>query len=145
MIVEIGARPSHKIRPSRGSCLNDRRKEVTIVKPVVFLAAVFLVGSLAAGGTESPRRIEIVAKRFTYEPNTITLKKGEPVVLVMRSADVTHGLKVDALNIESGDIKKDKDTEIQFTPQQTGHFVGQCAHFCGKGHGEMKLQLDVVE
>ena len=114
------------------------------VKPAVILAAIFLVGSLAASRAESPRRIEIIASRFTYEPNVITLKKGEPVVLVLRSTDVTHGLKVDGLNIKSGDIKKDKEAEIQLTPQQTGHFIGQCAHFCGKGHGEMKLQIDVV-
>ena len=114
------------------------------VKLAVFLAAVFIIGSLAASRAESPRRIEITAKKFTYDPDVITLKKGEPVVLVLRSGDVTHGLKVDGLNIKSGDIQKDRETEIQFTPQQTGHFIGQCAHFCGKGHGEMKLQIDVV-
>jgi cytochrome c oxidase subunit 2 len=136
--------PAIKPRPAVASKMTGE-KEVTRVRPVVFLAAMFLVGSLAAGRAESPRRIEIVAKRFTYEPNAITLKKGEPVVLVMRSIDVTHGLKVDGLNIQSGDIKKDKETKVEFTPQQTGHFIGQCAHFCGKGHGEMKLQIDVVE
>jgi cytochrome c oxidase subunit 2 len=52
---------------------------------------------------------------------------------------------VDALNIKSDEIKKDKETEIHFTPEKVGHYVGQCAHFCGKGHGEMKLQIDVVE
>jgi cytochrome c oxidase subunit 2 len=144
MIVETGARPARKIKPYAAVSSNDRRKEVTTVKPIVFLATIFLVWSLAAGGAESPRRIEIIAKRFTYDPDVITLKRGQPVVLVMRSTDVTHGLKVDGLNIMSGDIKKDKETEIQFTPQQTGHFIGQCAHFCGKGHGEMKLQIDVV-
>lgn len=118
---------------------------MTTVKAVLLLAAISLVWSVAAGRAESPRRIEIIAKRFTYDPNTITLKRGEPVVLVMRSADVTHGIKVDALNIKSDEIKKDKETEIHFTPEKVGHYVGQCAHFCGKGHGEMKLQIDVVE
>jgi cytochrome c oxidase subunit II len=117
---------------------------VAVLKAAVFLAAIFLVGSLTAGRAESPRRIEIVAKRFTYEPNTITLKKGEPVVLAIRGADVTHGLKVEELNIDSGEIKKDKEADVQFTPEEVGHYVGQCAHFCGKGHGEMKLQIDVV-
>ena len=118
---------------------------MTRIKPVVFLAAIFFVGSLAAGRSESARRIEITAKKFTYEPDAITLKKGQPVVLVLRSVDVTHGLKVEQLNITTRDIKKSKETDIQFTPQQTGHFVGQCANFCGTGHGEMKLQIDVVE
>jgi cytochrome c oxidase subunit II len=118
---------------------------VTRIRPAVFLAGMFLVASLAAGRPESPKRIEIIAKKFTYEPDAITLKKGQPVVLVMRSVDVTHGLKVDELNITTRDIKKSRETDIQLTPQQTGHFVGQCANFCGTGHGEMKLQIDVVE
>jgi cytochrome c oxidase subunit 2 len=118
---------------------------MTRIRPLVLLAAIFLVGSLAAGHPDSPRRIEIIAKKFTYEPDVITLKKGQPVVLVMRSVDVTHGLKVDELNITTRDIKKSRETDIQLTPQQTGHFVGQCANFCGTGHGEMKLQIDVVE
>jgi len=74
----------------------------------------------------------------------ITLKKGQPVVLVMRSSDVAHGLKVDELNIKSDEIKKGKETLIQLTPNETGHYVGQCAHFYGVGHGSMKLQIEVV-
>jgi cytochrome c oxidase subunit 2 len=114
------------------------------LKPAVFLAVVFFIWSIPAGRAESPRRIEIIAKRFTYDPNVITLKKGEPVVLVLRSIDVTHGLKIPEMNIQSEGIKKGKETEIQFTPEETGHFVGKCAHFCGKGHGSMTLQIDVI-
>ncbi|MGB7849096.1 MAG: cupredoxin domain-containing protein [Candidatus Acidiferrum sp.] len=96
-----------------------------------------------AGRAQSPRRIEITAQRFNYTPDSITLKKGEPVVLVLRSMDVTHGLKVGELNIKS-EVKKGTDTEIQITPTEAGHFVGKCAHFCGKGHGKMTLQIDVI-
>jgi cytochrome c oxidase subunit II len=117
---------------------------VTKVKPAAFLAVIFFVSGIPASHAESPRRIEIIAKRFTYDPDVITLKKGEPVVLVLHSIDVTHGIKIDAFNIKSDDIKKDKETEVRFTPQQTGHFESQCSHFCGKDHGTMKLQIDVV-
>jgi cytochrome c oxidase subunit 2 len=117
---------------------------VTTVKLAAFLAAIFFAWSLAGGRAQSPRRIEIIAKRFTYDPDVITLKRGQPVVLVMRSSDVAHGLKVEELNIKSDEIKKDKETEIQFTPEEVGHYEGQCAHFCGIGHGSMKLQIDVV-
>lgn len=116
---------------------------MTSFKPVVFLAAVALAWSIPAVHAQSPRRIEIIAQRFTYNPDTITLKKGEPVVLVLRSIDVTHGLKVPELNIKS-EIKKGKETEIQFTPTEIGHYVGKCAHFCGKGHGSMTLQIEVI-
>jgi cytochrome c oxidase subunit II len=94
--------------------------------------------------SQTPRRIEITAKKFSYSPNEITLKKGEPVVLVFHSEDVTHGFKLSEMNIKS-DIKKGKDTEIAFTPTEVGHLVGKCAHYCGKGHGSMTLQIDVVE
>jgi len=111
---------------------------------VVFLASMFLAWSVPIGHAQSPRRVEITAQRYTYEPDTISLKKGEPVVLVLRSSDVTHGIKIEAFNIKSGDIKKDKAIEVRFIPQQIGHFEGQCSQFCGKGHGKMKLQIDVV-
>ena len=37
--------------------------------------------------------IEVTAKRFSFDPGDLTLKKGEPVVLVLRSVDVAHGLR----------------------------------------------------
>lgn len=108
--------------------------------------AVLVVCALSsppAGRAQTSRRIEIMASRFSYSPQSIVLKKGEPVVLVLQSSDVTHGLKVPELNIKS-EIQKGKATEIELVPNQTGHFVGKCAHFCGKGHGSMMLQIDVV-
>lgn len=116
---------------------------MNLFKFAVILAVEFIAWSVLAGRTESPRRIEIMAGRFAYSPQAITLKKGEPVVLVLRSSDVTHGLKCSELKIKS-EIKKGMDTELQITPEETGHFVGKCAHFCGKGHGSMMLQIDVV-
>jgi cytochrome c oxidase subunit 2 len=92
----------------------------------------------------SPRRIEITAKRFTYTPAEITLKKGEPVVIVLTNSDVAHGLRFKDLGVE---IKagKGQTSELPFTPNKTGDFVGQCSVFCGSGHGSMKLILHVVE
>ena len=92
----------------------------------------------------APRRIEIVAKRFQYNPGEITLKKGEPVVFVLRSQDTTHGLQVRELGLETK-IHKDHPTELAFTPDKTGTFVGHCSVFCGEGHGSMMLTLHIVE
>jgi cytochrome c oxidase subunit 2 len=92
----------------------------------------------------APRRIEVVAKRFAYEPAEITLKKGEPVVIALRSEDVAHGVKFKELNLQT-DIGKGSTSELAFTPQQTGDFVGHCSHFCGAGHGTMTLTLHVTE
>ncbi len=109
----------------------------------MLLTAIVIVLCASAGLTQTPRRIEIVASRFAFTPSEITLKKDEPVVLELRSTDVTHGLKVVELDIKT-EIKKGKVTEIMVTPSAVGRFVGQCAHFCGRGHGSMKLEVNVV-
>jgi cytochrome c oxidase subunit 2 len=95
-------------------------------------------------GQPGPRRIEVTAKRFNFTPGEITLKKGEPVVLVLQSTDVTHGVRFKELGIE---VKagKGQTSELAFTPSKTGTFVGHCSVFCGPGHGGMKLTLRVVE
>src|SRR5580658_6629391 len=87
-----------------------------------------------SSGQGSSQRIEIVAKRFDYTPNDVTLKKGVPVVLVLTSKDVEHGLKVPGLNILLK-VKKGESKELALTPGQAGTFTGQCAVFCGNGHG----------
>jgi cytochrome c oxidase subunit 2 len=111
---------------------------------LTFLAFLVSATAISARPADTPRRIEIVASRFSYQPNEITLKKGEPVVLVLRSADVTHGIKINELDIKT-EVKKGQDTELALTPSQTGHFEGKCAHFCGRSHGSMTLVVDVVE
>jgi cytochrome c oxidase subunit 2 len=93
---------------------------------------------------ESPQTVQVVAKRFAFEPAEITVKKGEPVVLVVKSEDVAHGLRFRDLNL---DVKVDKGgtAELRFTPEKTGDFVGHCSVFCGSGHGGMTLTLHVVD
>ncbi len=114
--------------------------------PAIFaamlLAALMLVKD--APGQPAPRRIEVVAKRFDFTPGEITLKKGEPVVLVLKSADVAHGVRFKELdvNVKAG---KGQTSEVSFTPDKTGTFVGHCSVFCGSGHGSIALTLHVVE
>jgi cytochrome c oxidase subunit 2 len=108
----------------------------------MLMTALFVVR--ASHAQPAPRRIEVVAKRFDFTPGEITLKKGEPVVIVLTSSDVAHGLgfKELGLNIKAG---KGQTSEFPFTPTKTGDFVGQCLVFCGSGHGRMKLTMHVVE
>lgn len=91
-----------------------------------------------------PHRIEILAKRFAYTPDTITLKKGELVKLVIQSEDVPHGLKIEELGVDMK-VSKNQKSELEFTPDKAGDFVGHCSVFCGKGHGSMELTIHVVE
>jgi cytochrome c oxidase subunit II len=110
---------------------------------VLTAALAFALAGLAAHA-QTPRRIKVIAARFSYTPDEIVLKKNEPIVLVFRSVDVTHGLTVPELNLKA-EIKKGKDTEVPFTPTVVGEFTGKCANFCGAGHASMILQIKVVE
>ena len=92
----------------------------------------------------APRRIEVTAQRFSFTPGEITLKKGEPVVLVMKSVDVAHGIRFKELGIETK-VGKGQTSELAFTPDKVGTFVGHCSVFCGSGHGGMAMTLHVVE
>lgn len=117
----------------------------------IFLLLLFCVSALAAAAyftptlaaQTTPRRIVIEAKRFSFDPGEITLKKGEPVILVLKSRDVSHGLRFREFNFNVK-VKAGGTTEMEFTPTQTGDFVGQCSVFCGSGHGSMMLKLRVV-
>jgi cytochrome c oxidase subunit II len=103
-----------------------------------------LIRPRGVGATDAPRRIEIVAKRFNYTPSDITVKKGEPVVLVFHSVDVPHGIKFKELHLNT-EIGKDSESELSFTPTVAGDFVGHCSHFCGLEHGSMVLTMHVTE
>jgi cytochrome c oxidase subunit II len=115
---------------------------VSSVLVAAMISVLPAITSAAAQG--APRRIEVTAKRFEFNPGEIVLKKGEPVVLVLKSIDVPHGVRFKELGIETK-AKKGESSELAFTPNKVGTFVGQCAVFCGSGHGSMKLTLRVTE
>jgi cytochrome c oxidase subunit II len=108
------------------------------------LAICSLALSGFAPAPDAPRRIEVSVKKFDYTPSEITLKKGEPVVLVLKTEDVSHGLKFKELGLDSK-FDKNKPSELSFTPDKVGDFVGHCSVFCGSGHGKMTLTLHVTE
>jgi len=96
-----------------------------------------------AHANEPPQVIEIKAKKFEFSPSTITLKAGQPVILRLTSEDRTHGFFAKPLNIDA-DIEPGKTTDVAVTPDAVGEYVVICDHYCGIGHGNMKLTLNVV-
>jgi cytochrome c oxidase subunit 2 len=114
----------------------------TIFIGCLAVCSITLSGFVSAPNT--PKRIEVSVKKFEYTPGEITLKKGEPVVLVLTTQDVAHGLKFKELNLNTK-FEKGKPSELAFTPDKVGDFVGHCSVFCGSGHGSMSLTLHVTE
>jgi len=117
---------------------------IAICRAVFISSLVFLVFAVPARPAETMRTITVHAKRYEFVPAEVTLHKGEPVKLVLISDDVDHGLAVRDLGIRA-DMPKGKPVEISVTPERVGDFTGSCSHFCGAGHGSMKLVVHVVD
>ena len=128
-------------------------KNTTINKIVgiILLAGVCEIGLVGVPAvinltraSDNPKVIEISAKKFEFSPSQITLKKGEPVILRLSSSDRVHGFMSKPLKIDT-DIPADKSEDVAITPDTAGDFTVICDHYCGTGHGNMKMKVTVVE
>ena len=98
-------------------------------------AGAALVRASAAQPAE-PRVIEVVARRFVYEPNEIVLKAGERVIIAIRSLDFVHGMNIPDLN-KRLDLVPGTITRLALQPLTAGEIEFVCDNFCGEGHETM--------
>ena len=108
----------------------------------VVLATVAAVASSPARADE-PRVVAVTAKRFEFEPKEIHVKKGEPVVLEVTSRDVTHGFFSRKFGFDE-DLAPGKTVRVPIRADEAGPYLILCDHYCGSGHGGMKMTI-VVE
>jgi cytochrome c oxidase subunit 2 len=117
----------------------------TLLAPAygIALAAVAPKTNLARADV-NPKVIEITAKKFEFTPSEITLKRGQPVILRVTSSDRVHGFFSKALKFDT-DILPGKTIDVAVTPDTAGDFTIICDHYCGTGHGNMKMKATVVQ
>ena len=111
------------------------------------LASAFLSGLVIytrANAVPAERVIHITAKKFDFSPDSITLKKGEPAVFEISSADREHGFNLRAFGVRAN-VSPGKVSRIRFTPDKAGKFTFSCDVFCGDGHEEMTGTVIVNE
>jgi len=104
-------------------------------------AAGALLAAFSARSQEKVVRIK--ARKFSYSPSQVTLKKGVPVTLEFTTEDVAMGFNAPDLNVRT-DILPGQTSRVRFTPEKTGTFVFLCDLFCGDGHEKMSGKLKVV-
>lgn len=109
------------------------------MKKLVLALSLFLA---ASAQQRAPRVVTITAKKFEFTPNVVTLAKGEPVTLRVTSLDRAHGLLINALHVDL-DIDGGDTSEVTITPMEKGTFPAICDHYCGAGHGNMKMTFIV--
>ncbi len=91
---------------------------------------------------ETPPEVRISARKFEFHPNQVTVKLGQPVVLVLTSEDRIHGFKMPELGLRT-DIVPGQETRVTLTPTKAGSFTFFCDVFCGDGHEDMDGTLIV--
>ena len=91
-----------------------------------------------------PRTIDVLAKRFTFEPSTIEVAEGERVRLVVTSGDGVHGVEIKKFRVNKEIPRGGDPVVIEFTAGEAGRFPIICSAFCGDGHGDMKGLLVVL-
>jgi cytochrome c oxidase subunit 2 len=115
-------------------------------RPFLTLALLAIAGGAVAirlpAQQESPQVVAISAKRFEFTPSEISLERGKQVTLRVSAVDRSHGLFQKDLNLAL-DLTPDRVAEASITPVEPGRYVAICDHFCGSGHGNMKLVINV--
>ena len=99
------------------------------------------IGGYAQSPASSPE-IQMAAEKYDFKPDTVTVKKGDQVKLVITATDHDHGFKIEAFHIDRK-LPKGQAVTVEFVPDQAGEFPFECSHFCGLGHKKMKGKLIV--
>ena len=101
------------------------------------------VGGSALAAPPEPRKIEVVARKFAFEPARIEVRVGEPVEITFTSVDTKHGFACKELGLEKVVFARGEPATVRLTATKPGTYEFKCAKFCGLGHGKMKGKIVV--
>ena len=90
-----------------------------------------------------PRVIEVIARRFAFEPAEIQATVGERLRLMVRSADGVHGLEIKKFKVKKEIPRGTTPVTIEFTAGEEGRFPILCSEYCGDDHDAMTGMLVV--
>ena len=72
------------------------------------------------------KAIEVEGGNFYFKPNEIKVKKGEKIVITLKSAGGMHNFVIDEFNVESETISGGSTT-FEFVPDKAGTFEFYCS------------------
>lgn len=77
-------------------------------------------------------------------PNELVIPKGKAIRINLRSEDVIHSFWVPKI-AGKVDLMPGRKNHMWIQADQTGHYYGQCAEFCGDSHAYMLFRVEVLE
>jgi cytochrome c oxidase subunit 2 len=92
----------------------------------------------------APKTIEVVAKRFGFEPARVEVTEGERIKLVVKSADGVHGVEIKKFKVNKRVPRGGEPVTIEFVASAAGEYPILCSEYCGDGHEDMKGMLVVA-
>ena len=113
------------------------RRLLLLATPAAALAQI------APGSGESEQVVAVVARRFQFEPATIRVRAGRPVLLRLTAPEVPMGFSLPDLQVRT-DIVPGREAQLRFTPARPGSYGFLCDVFCGVGHENMDGTLEVL-
>jgi cytochrome c oxidase subunit 2 len=118
-----------------------------VVRRVFLISALLTIIVTSASGSAAPpadpRVIDVIARRFEFEPSVVTVTVGEPVRLMVRSEDGLHGFEIKKFKVNKDIPRGGEAMIINFTPNAVGEFPIMCSEYCGDHHEDMKGMLVV--
>ena len=137
------------------------------LQPISLLTAatIILSGSAAPKNgyriplPEGVQTIDVMAKKYEFDPSTIRVKQGTRVQLKIRATDHAHGFKIsempDGVDTKGNPglvfasaqdctkIEEGKSETVEFVAQTSGRYSFRCCVHCGWHHRGMKGELIV--
>jgi cytochrome c oxidase subunit 2 len=80
-----------------------------------------------------------------WDPEYITVNKGDTVRLRITGHDVVHGFALGKLGIDAGPIIPGEMTTLEFVADQAGQFTYYCNVWCDPYHYRMRGTLEVID
>src|SRR5258705_13764074 len=100
--------------PMSNVALRDRPFALTVLSLFLLILSIPTIPR-SQTDPKQPVEIKVTAKRFEFDPPTITVQKGKPVKLVITSADVDHGIKLEEFGINQK-VPAKQTINVSFTP-----------------------------
>lgn len=132
----------------------DKRILVGVILVLIAIAGVFgdYQFSTAPKAMAETIRVEIKAvmqdgvERLVFDPATVTVHKGEHVILMTNTDELPHGIVIPQLNLDTGPLREDQQAKLEFDANTTGTYSILCSvPGCAPDHAQMLGQLIVSE
>ncbi|MHA2062026.1 MAG: cupredoxin domain-containing protein [Candidatus Sifarchaeia archaeon] len=108
----------------------------------IMASVVLMVLSFSLTKAGEMKTFEVRAKKYEFNPGTISVNNGDKVIIKAIANDRDHGIGIKQFNVNSL-LPKGKWVTIEFVADKKGEFSIFCSKFCGWKHFNMKSKLIV--